>query len=92
MFRRASGIAVLTLVPIAAVVTLAMMAGHESWPHLVTYVLPNTLTQTLGLSLGVGLVTLLVGTCSAWLVTKWSAIGNPTASSSNIGIRTLTAT
>ena len=57
--------------PVAAVVYLAATAADNDWPHLVAYVLPTTLRQTLLLMLGTGVVTLVAGTGTAWLVTMY---------------------
>src|SRR5690606_32977499 len=41
----------------------------ELWPHLISYVLPGTLRDTLLLLAGVAVVTLIIGAGTAWLVT-----------------------
>ncbi len=56
------------------VLALAVVAAHGSgdlWPHLLRYVLPNALTETGLFLLGVGVVVLLVGTSTAWLVSMY---------------------
>src|SRR5690606_23691443 len=58
-------------VPIAAVLYLAATPGDNIWPHLVQSVLPGSMRQTLLLALGTGLVTLVAGTGTAWLVTMY---------------------
>ncbi|MCC7251597.1 iron ABC transporter permease [Hyphomicrobium sp.] len=69
-FTAALVLAVIAL-PIAAVLYLAATANANDWPHLVSSVLPIALQNTLLLVLGTGLVTLVVGTGTAWLVTMY---------------------
>ena len=61
-------IAVLVLIPLAAVVWLAMFPTENVWPHLISTVLPRYLGNTLMLMAGTGLLAALVGTGAAWLV------------------------
>lgn len=62
-------VALLVILPIAAVVWLALNPTDNIWPHLASTVLPVYLETTLLLLLGVGLLSLLFGVSSAWLVT-----------------------
>lgn len=64
-------VAGLMLVPLAAIVVLALTSSNNEWPHLVRHVLPNTAWQTLLLASGVGAVSLAIGTAAAWLVTMY---------------------
>jgi iron(III) transport system permease protein len=57
--------------PVGAVLYLAATAADNDWPHLLSSVLPVTLRQTLLLMLGTGIVTLIAGTGTAWLVTMY---------------------
>lgn len=57
--------------PIGAVLYLAASATDNDWPHLLHTVLPVTLGQTLLLTLGTGVLTLITGTGTAWLVTMY---------------------
>lgn len=57
------------LLPPATVVTLALFPAENIWPHLLRTVLPASLMQTVQVMIGVGSVTLAVGTATAWLVT-----------------------
>ena len=53
---------------------LAVVAAHGSgdlWPHLLRYVLPNALAETALYLLGVGLVVVLIGASTAWLVSMY---------------------
>jgi len=62
-------VALLVILPIAAVVWLAFNPIENIWPHLASTVLPVYLQTTLLLLLGVGLLSLIFGVSSAWLVT-----------------------
>ncbi len=64
----ALAIAALVLVPIVAVFWLAAFPSENIWPHLIATVLPRYLGNTLVLMTGVGLLTAVVGTGTAWLV------------------------
>ncbi len=62
-------IAAVVLVPIAAVVWLALFPTENIWPHLLDTVLPRYVQTTLLLMVGVGAGTFVIGTGTAWLVT-----------------------
>lgn len=64
----ALAIAGLVLVPILAVVWMAMNPSENIWPHLMATVLPRYLANTLILMTGVGAFAAVVGTGTAWLV------------------------
>lgn len=57
--------------PVAAVLYLATTAPENDWPHLFSSVLPSALKNTLLLTFGTGLLTLVAGTGTAWLVTMY---------------------
>ena len=59
----------LAAMPVIAVIYLAFTPGENIWPHLVDTVLFGYISTTLGLMLGVGIGTLLIGVGTAWLVT-----------------------
>jgi iron(III) transport system permease protein len=50
---------------------IAFRSSGDTWPHLVANVLPGALRRTLGLTAGVGVLSLLIGTGTAWLVTMY---------------------
>ena len=50
---------------------IAIRPSGDTWPHLIANVLPGALQRTLGLMAGVGALTLLIGTGTAWLVTMY---------------------
>ncbi len=62
-------IAMLVLLPLAAIVWIALTPTGEVWGHLLTTVLPGSLQTTVLLMLGVGLTTGITGVATAWLVT-----------------------
>jgi iron(III) transport system permease protein len=65
------GVAALVLAPLANLVRLAFADDEGLWQHLATYVLPAALRDTLLLLGGVAVVTAVVGTGAAWLVTAY---------------------
>jgi len=68
-------IALLISLPIFAVLYLAFFPEENAWPHLLNTVLPSYLKNTLILMTGVGLLTLAIGTGSAWLVVTYDFPG-----------------
>tara|TARA_R110001592_G_scaffold205052_2_gene455445 strand:+ start:16987 stop:18603 length:1617 start_codon:yes stop_codon:yes gene_type:complete len=68
-------IAFLVSLPILAVVYLAIFPEENAWPHLIDTVLPTYLKNTAILMLGVGSLSLLVGTGAAWLVSMYNFPG-----------------
>ncbi len=62
-------VAALIAAPLAAVVFLALSPSGGIWGHLLSTVLPRYVRTTLGLMLGAGLGTLVIGAGTAWLVT-----------------------
>ncbi len=55
--------------PLLSVSFFALQPSGDIWHHLVTTVLSRYVLTTIGLMLGVGVGTLVIGTCTAWLVT-----------------------
>ncbi|EPF80272.1 ABC transporter permease [Acinetobacter gyllenbergii] len=66
---------ILACLPILALIWSALQGNSEIWEHLIRYILPPTLVDTTLLLLGVGLLTILIGTGSAWLVTAYQFRG-----------------
>lgn len=64
-------ILVLMALPVGTVVTLALAAEDNVWPHLLRTVLPASLLETALLLSGVGVLTLVVGAGTAWVVTMY---------------------
>ncbi len=66
-----AGIVAILLLPIGTVLVLACGSDTGAWRHLAATVLPTALFDTVVLLVGVGLVTLLAGTATAWVVTMY---------------------
>ena len=77
--RIATLIAILTTLavamPVASVAWLALTPADDLWPHLIAYVLPQTMRDTLLLLIGVGVVALIAGAGTAWLVSLYDFDG-----------------
>ncbi len=67
----ALAVAGLVLMPILAVVWLALTPDDNIWPHLLATTLPRYLTNTAILALGTGALSAAVGAGAAWLVTMY---------------------
>ncbi len=63
------------LLPIMAIVWLSLSPAENIWPHLWANVLPSAIADTIYLMVGVGAITLIVGTGTAWLVTMYQFPG-----------------
>ena len=64
-------ISLIAIAPIIAIFVLALQSSGDTWPHLIANVLPGALRRTIALMAGVGALTLLIGTGTAWLVTMY---------------------
>jgi len=64
-------VSALVAMPVLAIGFLALFPTENIWPHLARTVLPGYVAQTALLMGGVGLMTFVVGTASAWLVTMY---------------------
>lgn len=64
-------ISLIALLPILAIALIALRPSGDTWSHLVANVLPGALRRTLGLMAGVGALSLVIGTTTAWLVTMY---------------------
>ncbi len=62
-----SGIALITLIPLAVIAASVLHPDPVIWQHLREFVLPELLVNTVWLLLGVGLGVLLLGVSTAWL-------------------------
>ena len=65
-------IAICVAAPVATLVWLAGMGDAGHWSHLIRYVLPEALTNTILLLAGVGVLVASLGTGAAWLVTAYT--------------------
>jgi iron(III) transport system permease protein len=63
--------AAIVALPLATIVTLSLSAPDNAWPHLMRTVLPAALADTALLLLGAGVLCLVFGTGTAWLVTMY---------------------
>lgn len=57
------------LLPVATILALTLSPTTSVWSHLLATVLPSAALTTAAVLLGVGCVTLIIGTGTAWLVT-----------------------
>jgi iron(III) transport system permease protein len=64
-------ISLVAIAPVIAIGVLALGSSGDAWPHLLANVLPGAVGRTLGLMAGVGALSLLIGTGTAWLVTMY---------------------
>ena len=64
-------ISLIAIAPVIAIFVLALQSSGDTWPHLIANVLPGALRRTIALMAGVGALTLLIGTGTAWLVTMY---------------------
>jgi iron(III) transport system permease protein len=63
--------AALAVLPVLAIIWLALFPEENIWPHLISTSLPGYLKSTLILMLGVGVSVFLTGVSTAWLVTHY---------------------
>ena len=61
--------------PVISIAGIALTPVPDLWPHLMAYVLPQALRDTALLLLGVGLVALIAGAGSAWLISSHDFVG-----------------
>lgn len=71
-------IAACVLAPLASLLHIAWKGDAEIWPHLISYVLPTALLDTLLLLIGVAALAAVTGTGTAWLVTAYQFPGRDT--------------
>lgn len=71
----AGAVACLVMLPIAALFLQAIQGSAGLWSHLASTVLPTALVDTAILLSGVGLITAVLGTSTAWLVTAYAFPG-----------------
>ena len=64
-------IALIVLLPVVAVLWLAVHPTQNIWPHLLATTLPRYLSNTLILMVAVGVLTAGIGTGAAWAVTMY---------------------
>lgn len=64
-------LAAVVLLPIVTMVILGLSSSSGIWSHLLRNVLPQAVYETVVLMIGVGALTLVIGTTAAWLVTMY---------------------
>jgi iron(III) transport system permease protein len=74
-----TGVALLLMLPLLSVAVLALASTGTTWPHLMSNVLPSSLSNTVLLMAGAGTGALLIGTASAWVVTMYRFPGRDIA-------------
>jgi iron(III) transport system permease protein len=67
--------ALIVILPIAGLALEALKGSAGLWAHLFSSILPVALVDTIILLIGVGVVTALLGTTTAWLVTAYDFPG-----------------
>ncbi len=68
-------VAALVAMPVLALAAIAAQGSGDLWPHLARYVMPQAFLDTALLLLGVGIIVIVVGTGTAWLVTAFDFPG-----------------
>jgi iron(III) transport system permease protein len=68
-------IIVLVLLPLLSIVIMSFNPSENIWPHLISTILPRSIRDTFILMSGVGLLSLVIGTGTAWLVTMYQFRG-----------------
>ena len=63
------------IAPLASLIVLALGETGDLWTHLARYVIPAALARTALLLAGVAVVTIIIGTSTAWLVTTFAFPG-----------------
>jgi iron(III) transport system permease protein len=69
------GVAALVLAPLVSLVHIAFKGDEEIWTHLVAYVLPVALIDTVLLLAGVAAIAAVAGVGTAWIVTAYQFPG-----------------
>jgi iron(III) transport system permease protein len=69
-------VALLVVMPIGAVLWIALTPTENIWPHLVATTLPRYLENTAVLVVAVGILAAIVGTGTAWMVTMYRFAGS----------------
>lgn len=71
----AVSIALLMVLPIGAVVYLALFPTENIWPHMLATTLPRYMRSTVALMLATGGLAAIIGTVTAWLVVMFDFPG-----------------
>ncbi len=68
-------ISALVAAPVIGLMIIALRGSGDLWPHLLAYVFPQTIADTLILLAGVGVLVMTIGTGLAWLLTAYEFPG-----------------
>lgn len=68
-------VAALVAAPVLSLIAIALRGSGDLWPHLLAYVFPQTVADTLILLAGVGVMVVTIGTGLAWLLTAYDFPG-----------------
>jgi iron(III) transport system permease protein len=68
-------VAALVAAPVVSLIAIAAQGSGDLWPHLIAYVFPQTVADTLILLAGVGVLVMTIGTGLAWLLTAYEFPG-----------------
>ncbi len=71
----AAVLAALVLLPIVAILWIALWPEDNIWPHLISTTLPRYLSNTVMLMLAVGGGSAVIGTLGAWVITMYQFPG-----------------
>lgn len=65
------GISLVVILPLLALLALALRGSGALWPHLIAYVLPAAALESALLLIGTAVLVIAIGTTTAWLVTAY---------------------
>lgn len=68
-------VSVLVLAPVVSLAVIAAQGSGDLWPHILAFVLPDALRQTVVLLLGVGVLVVALGASLAWVMTAYDFPG-----------------
>ena len=71
----ATFLALFIICPIVAIFYSAFLGDTSLWPHLFSTVLPRYVYNTIVLMIGVGILSMIFGVSSAWVVTRYNFVG-----------------
>lgn len=69
------GVSLVVILPLLALLALALHGSGELWPHLIRYVLPAAALDSALLLGGTAVLVIAIGTTTAWLVTAYDFPG-----------------
>jgi len=69
------GLSLVVLLPLLALLALALRGSGPLWPHLIRYVLPQAALDSAGLLAGTAVLVMVIGVGTAWLVSAYDFAG-----------------